>query len=86
MTTRFSVDLTKTQGTFFVSYNMYSIPDRLTVSHEGTTVFDTGGLVSGSRMASVTYGTSALTSTVVNVVVSAPNSGTAWVVSVECAE
>ncbi|KAI2491782.1 hypothetical protein MHU86_22781 [Fragilaria crotonensis] len=47
--TSFTVDLKKKNGTFPVSYDMYSIPDGLNIFYEGESIFSTGGLVSGSR-------------------------------------
>ena len=82
--TSFSVDLFKTSGTIEVSYQMYIVPDELTIYYEGNTIFSTGGLVSGGSSNSVTYGSPTSTSTVVTVEVNAPNSGTQWVVSVTC--
>lgn len=82
--TSFTVDLKKTQGVFTVSYQMYTVPDELTISYEGAVVFGTGGLVSGARTLQVSYGSATSTSTVVTVEVNAPRSGTAWTVSVSC--
>jgi hypothetical protein len=66
-------------GTFPVSYEMYRIPDQLYIAYEGKVIFDTGALVSGSGAADVTYSG---TSTIIQVTINAPNSGTAWDVSV----
>lgn len=80
----FTVDLKKTRGTFQVSYNMFGIPDELTLFYEGVQVFGTGGLVSGSRTVSVNFGSENSTSTIVTLQLRAPNEGTAWRVSVSC--
>lgn len=82
--TSFTVDLMKTQGMFEVFYEMYTVPDELTIYYEGSTVFTTGGLVSGSRTLQVSYGSAMSTSTVVTVEINAPRSGTAWIVAVSC--
>ena len=84
--TSFTVELFKNRGTIQVFYEMYSIPDELNVYYEGSTIFSTGGLVSGSTTVSVPYGSDDSTSTVVTVEVNAPRSGTAWIVSVTCPE
>lgn len=44
-----NIDMWTNSGTFSLSYQMYSIPDQLTVAYEGATLFTTDGLVSGSR-------------------------------------
>jgi hypothetical protein len=67
-------------GTVALTYNMFSIPDALTLLSDGATVFSTGGLVSGSRTIDVVS-----TSSLVILNISAPNSGTAWEVRVGCA-
>jgi hypothetical protein len=82
--TSFTVELFKTSGSIEVFYEMYTIPDELTIYYEGTVIFGTGGLVSGSTTQSVSYGSTLSTSTRVTVEVNAPNSGTAWIVSVTC--
>jgi hypothetical protein len=80
VTTR-NVDLLVRSGTFTVTYNMYSIPDQLDISYEGETIYTTGGLVSGTGSQAVTY---AGNSTTISVLLTAPNSGTAWEFSVQC--
>lgn len=82
--TRFTVELFKTQGAINVFYEMYSIPDRLNIFYEGVQIFTTGGLVSGSRNFSLNYGSATSTQTFVTVELDAPNSGTAWDVSISC--
>ena len=79
--TTLTINLLKTSGTFQVKYEMYTIPDELTVQYEGKTIFSTGGLVSGASTASVSF---AGTSTKIQVIINAPNAGTAWDVFVGC--
>jgi Dockerin type I domain len=81
---RFTVELFKTRGTISVSYEMYSIPDRLNIYYEGTQIYTTGGLVSGSATLGVNYGSATSTTTFVTVEIDAPNLSTAWDVSVSC--
>jgi hypothetical protein len=76
-----NVDLLVRSGTFMVTYDMYSIPDQLDITYEGATIYTTGGLVSGTGSQAVTY---AGNSTTISVRLTAPNSGTAWVFSVQC--
>ncbi|MFM6861707.1 MAG: hypothetical protein ACKPKG_13795 [Dolichospermum sp.] len=69
------------------SYQHFSIPDQFTIRYEGKNIFDTGGLVSGSRSGSVTFERG--NSDVVEIKVTAPEDGTAWEFSVsadDCAE
>ncbi len=82
--TFFSVNLFKTKGTFSVYYQMYAIPDQLKVYYEGSAIFSTGGLVSGSRTVAITYGSNTTTSTTVTAKINAPEPGTIWEVSVLC--
>ncbi|MFM6043304.1 MAG: hypothetical protein ACKPCC_12020, partial [Dolichospermum sp.] len=58
------------------SYQHFSIPDQFTIRYEGKNIFDTGGLVSGSRSGSVTFDRG--NSDVVEIKVTAPEQGTAW--------
>lgn len=81
---RFTVELFKTQGVITVTYEMYSIPDRLNIYYEGVQIFSTGGLVSGSSTFSQSYGSGTSTQTFVTVELDAPESGTLWDVSVSC--
>ena len=76
-----TIDQLRKSGTFPVSYNMYIIPDQLSIDYQGTRIFDTGGLVSGSGSANVVYSG---TSKVIPVTIYAPKSGTAWDVFVGC--
>ena len=80
-TTRLVIDLLQSSGTFPVEYQMYQIPDQLYITYEGTRIFDTNGLVSGSQSAQVSYSGN---STLVEVTIFAPNDGTRWDVFVGC--
>lgn len=80
-TTTLSVNLMITAWTFEISYNFYSIPDELDIMYEGKTIFSTGGLVSGSKVVSVTYSGKY---TIVQARINAPRGGTAWTVSIAC--
>lgn len=69
-------------ATFTVSYQMYSIPDKLEVFYEGALVATTGDVVSGSATLNVAL--PAGTATTVDVVVTGPYSGTAWDYTLHC--
>jgi len=77
------INLGRTSGTFQFTFDTVSQPDRMVVSYEGATLFDTG-CVGASGVRSLTYSG---TSTVVTVQVT-PNcnggSGTAWSFTVSC--
>lgn len=75
-----SYDLGRDSGSFELSYEMYGIPDKLEVINAGKVVFTTSGLVSGGTTVQVPFSGSRI----VFVVVSAPNSGTAWDYSIGC--
>ena len=78
----FAVNLGRSSGKFNVSYDMYSIPDGMKVLVAGVTVLDTGGLVSGSATKVLSF--SGTDTAFVNLY--APNSGTAWNITVGCAQ
>jgi hypothetical protein len=80
-TTRLVIDLLRTSGVFPVTYNMYSIPDQLYITYEGTRIFDTGGLISGSQSLEVSFSGK---SQIIEVTIFAPNSGTRWDVFIGC--
>jgi uncharacterized repeat protein (TIGR01451 family) len=61
-------------------YEHYTIPDQFTLLYEGKNIFDTGGLVSGSRSGKVTFERG--NSDFITVKVTAPRTGTAWDFSV----
>jgi hypothetical protein len=80
----YMVNLKKTQGTFDAFYEMYTNPDGLDILYEGANIFSTGGLVSGSRNFTVTYGSASSKSTSITLKITAPNFGTGWIVAVGC--
>ena len=80
-TTTYAVGLDRSKGTLSLTYQMYSVPDRLDLIYEGTTIFTTGGLVSGTRTISATIDGNAK---VIYVRIEAPNSGTAWNFQLTC--
>ena len=73
-----------TPGLVRITYDMYSIPDRLDCFYKGVLVASTGGLVSGGGMLSWDYDPAPADPSWCQVVVSAPNSGTAWVYTINC--
>jgi hypothetical protein len=79
--TNLVIDLLRSSGSFPVTYQMYTVPDQLYITYEGSRIFDTGGLVSGSRSLNVTFNG---TSTIIEATINAPISGTAWDVFIGC--
>lgn len=79
--TTLTIDLLKASGTFEVSYQMYTVPDSLSVYYEGSQIFSTGGLVSGGATTLVNF---AGRSTIIQVTIDAPLDGTLWDVFVGC--
>jgi len=77
-----TVDVGRTSGAFTLTYNFYSAPDGLYIEHEGTRIYDTGGLVSGSLTTSVSFSG---TSSIVTVTVYASNDGSVWQATIGCA-
>lgn len=77
----YSFNVGNSGGNFDVSYEMYGIPDALTILNGQGTLFSTNGLVSGSRSVSLVAPKGDGT---VFVNLSAPNSGTAWDFRVGC--
>lgn len=78
-----TIQMGKTSGTFSFSYDTYSIADRIVVSYEGQTLFDTG-CVGASGSVNLSY---AGTSSIVTVRVTpncAGDSGTQWTFTVGC--
>lgn len=71
-------------GLVRITYDMYSISDRLDCYYQGVPVASTGGLVSGSGVLQWTYAPTPDDPSWCQVVVSAPNSGTAWVYTIYC--
>lgn len=80
-TTTVQIDLGTNEGTFPVSYEMFTIPDQMEIFYEGNVIFTTGGLVKEGRSFNVDYSG---TSTFIQVVLSAPRSGTEWNFRVGC--
>ncbi len=83
-TTRTRHALGPTPGQVRITYDMYGIPDRLDCFYKGVLVASTGGLVSGTGTLQWTYAPAPSDSAWCLVVVSAPNSGTAWVYTINC--
>jgi hypothetical protein len=79
--TTYAILLDRSQGTLELHYDMYSIPDRLDLIYEGTTIFTTGGLVSGSQ--TIQRYIDGDTKEVL-VRITAPEIGTAWEFSIDC--
>ena len=71
-------------GLVRITYDMYGIPDRLDCFYKGVLVASTGGLVSGSGTLQWTYSPAPGDPAWCLVVMSAPNSGTAWVYTINC--
>lgn len=69
-------------GNVAFSYEMYSIPDQAIVTQGSAELFNTGGLVSGSR--TVNLKLVGGRSTTVTVIIFAPRSGTAWDFNIGC--
>ena len=80
-TTVLKINMLRTSGTFPVEYQMYGIPDQLTIEYEMDILYDTGGLVSDYGSASVNFSGS---SKIITVTINAPLDGTAWDVYVGC--
>lgn len=76
----YAFDLGRDSGTFDLSYDMYSIPDAMTIVLGSQVLFSTGGLVSGGKSLSLQY--SGGDTVFVNV--SAPDQGTAWTFTIGC--
>ena len=83
-TTKTRHGLGPTAGLVRITYDMYSIPDRLDCFYKGVLVASTGGLVSGAGTLSWAYAPQPGDPTWCMVVMSAPNSGTAWVYTLDC--
>ncbi|MBA3935826.1 MAG: hypothetical protein H0X38_00015 [Planctomycetes bacterium] len=83
-TTKTRHGLGPTAGLVRITYDMYSIPDRLDCFYKGVLVASTGGLVSGSATLQWAYNPQPGDPSWCLVVMSAPNSGTAWVYTLDC--
>lgn len=74
-------DLGTDSGTFTLTYEMYSIPDAMTIrSGGGSVFFATNGLVSGSSTVQVNFSGGRF----IFVTLNAPTSGTQWMYSIGC--
>jgi hypothetical protein len=82
--TRTRHGLGTTAGTVRISYEMYSIPDRLDCYYHGVLVATTGGLVSGAGELTWAYDPQDGDPSWCLVVMSAPNDGTAWTYTLSC--
>jgi hypothetical protein len=80
-TTTLLIDLVKKKGTFLVEYYMYGNPDQLYILYEGNRIYDTKTLVQYGGSANVTYSG---TTSIISVVIYAPNDGTEWTVDIYC--
>jgi len=83
-TTRTRHALGPTSGLVRITYDMYGIPDRLDCFYKGVLAASTGGLVSGTGTLQWIYALAPGDPAWCLVVVSAPNSGTAWVYTMRC--
>jgi hypothetical protein len=68
-------------GDFTFTYEAFTIPDQFQIFQDDVLIFDTGGKVSGGAAVTVT---AVGTTTLIRVVVTADESGTAWRYSVGC--
>lgn len=73
-------------GLVQISYDMFTIPDRLDCYYNGALVATTGGLVSGAGTVQWSYAPLPGDPTWCLVVVGAPMSGTAWTYMLSCPE
>jgi hypothetical protein len=83
-TTRTRHALGPAPGVVRITYDMFTIPDRLDCYYMGVLVATTGGLVSGQGTLEWSYLPALGDPSWCLVVVSAPNSGTAWVYTINC--
>ncbi len=71
-------------GTVSITYDMFSVPDRLDCFYRGVLVATTGGLVSGPGTLTWDYAPGSTDPPWCLVVMSAPNAGTAWTYTLAC--
>lgn len=83
-TTRTRHALGAEAGVVRISYDMFSIPDRLDCYYRGVLVASTAGLVSGTGSLEWSYAPQPGDPAWCLVVVSAPTSGTAWTYTLQC--
>jgi len=85
-TTRTRHDLGPVAGAVTITYDMFTIPDRLDCYYRCVLVATTGDLVSGAGSLQWTYDPQTDDPLWCLVVMSAPTSGTAWVYTLGCPE
>lgn len=78
------VGLGKNSGLVRVVYEMYSIPDEMTIQYKSAKVAGTNGLVSGSGTLSFNYTPTKNAPDFCIITVNAPNAGTAWTYTAYC--
>jgi hypothetical protein len=82
-TTTFSMNMVAYQGTFNIWYDMFGVPDQVTIFYEGKEIYPNSGFVSNYHTANVTY--SGNSSTITVVVVGNPNiTTTEWKMNIGC--
>lgn len=79
-----TVNMGQAMGEITLNYEMYMIKDEIEVFYEGERIYWSGGLVSGGKTVTLSYGPG--DSQLIVVRVSAPNTGTAWTFSITCPE
>lgn len=79
-----TVPLGAAAGSFTLSYQMYGIKDRLTVSHDGAPVFDSGCVSNGATQRVSFSGLASFVTVAVEPNCSGGTSGTAWNYSLTC--
>lgn len=81
----FSVEMGTTRGSFFMSYDMVNIPDRIQVYYEGREIYDSVFKISGCYSdIEISYGPGA--STRVDFVITSDDTDTEWTVATGCQE
>jgi len=78
-----TIELGRTSGTFTFAYNTFSQPDRMVVSYQGRSLFDTG-CVGASGSQTLSYSGNATTVTIQVTPNCAGGSGTRWEFTVSC--
>ena len=76
-------DLGSTPGTAVVSYNMYSVPDKMEIFYGNTLIATTGGFVSNSNSFNIAWNPGA-GSTLIRIVVTGSSASTGWDYTVSC--
>lgn len=83
-TTRTRHGLGPDPGLVNIDYQMFSVPDRLDCYYQGVLIATTGGLVSGLGTLQWSYNPAPSDPQWCLVIVSAPQSGTAWAYTINC--